>query len=215
MKKRYDGELLLVGPNSIKQKNEFKRLFAKSVNLSKVDKSEWKLKLNKINGNDYELKFIYEEKIFNVWLVHRIDHIRVEYDDLVSYNKRAEKMMFKEEYIYGPKDNEGLECLVKQVEQGYVGMEYCYPTILRRATYYWYTIATKQMFHNGNKRTALTTAITYLKNNGYEFEIKDEKSLYDVSLKLAEKKMSQEKLFQYIQAHSLLNFDWMNKMLGF
>lgn len=213
MKKRYDGELLLVGPDSRKQKNEFKRLFAKSVNLSKVDSSKWQLRLNKISGNDYELKYIYEGEIWDVWLVHRIEHVRVEYDDLIAYNKRAEKIMFKEEYICGPKDKEGLESLVNQVDQGYFGIDYCYPTILKRSAYYWYRIATKQMFHNGNKRTALTTAITYLENNGYEFEIKDEKSLYDVSLNLAQKKMSEEKLFQYIQAHSLLNFNWMNKML--
>lgn len=212
MKKEYDGELLLVGPNSIKQKNEFKRMFAKSVNLSKVDSSKWQLSLKKIKMNDYELKFIYEKKIFNTWLVHRTDHIRVEYDDLVAYNKRAEKMMFKEEYMYGPKDEEGLDCLVKQVEQGGFGVDY-YPTILNRATYYWYAIATKQMFYNGNKRTALTTAITYLENNGYEFEIKDKQSLYNVSLELAQKKMSKKKLFEYIQAHSSLNFNWMSKIL--
>ena len=33
---KYSGELLLVGPNSIKQKNEFKRMFAKSVDLSNM-----------------------------------------------------------------------------------------------------------------------------------------------------------------------------------
>ncbi|WP_283601172.1 type II toxin-antitoxin system death-on-curing family toxin [Ligilactobacillus aviarius] len=211
---KYSGELLLVGPNSIKQKNEFKRMFAKSVNLSKVDKKHWRLKLNKVKNtaNEYELKFLYENKLWDVWLVHRINHIKVEYDDLVNYNERSEKM-FREEYLYGPKDKEGLDSLVNQVEQGGFGIDYYYPTILSRATYYWYTIATKQMFFNGNKRTALITALTYLENNGYQFEIYDNKELYNVSLKLARKEMSKDILFQYIQAHTILNFEWMESAL--
>ena len=211
---KYSGELLLVGPNSIKQKNEFKRMFAKSVNLSKVDKKHWRLKLNKVKNtaNEYELKFLYENELWDVWLVHRINHIKVEYDDLVNYNERSEKM-FREEYLYGPKDKEGLDSLVNQVEQGGFGIDYYYPTILSRATYYWYTIATKQMFFNGNKRTALITALTYLENNGYQFEIYDNKELYNVSLKLARKEMSKDMLFQYIQAHTILNFEWMESAL--
>ena len=211
---KYSGELLLVGPNSIKQKNEFKRMFAKSVNLSKVDKKHWRLKLNKVKNtaNEYELKFLYENELWDVWLVHRINHIKVEYDDLVNYNERSEKM-FREEYLYGPKDKEGLDSLVNQVEQGGFGIDYYYPTILSRATYYWHTIATKQMFFNGNKRTALITALTYLENNGYQFEIYDNKELYNVSLKLARKEMSKDMLFQYIQAHTILNFEWMESAL--
>lgn len=211
---KYSGELLLVGPNSIKQKNEFKRMFAKSVNLSKVDKKHWRLKLNKVKNtaNEYELKFLYENELWDVWFVHRINHIKVEYDDLVNYNERSEKM-FREEYLYGPKDKEGLDSLVNQVEQGGFGIDYYYPTILSRATYYWYTIATKQMFFNGNKRTALITALTYLENSGYQFEIYDNKELYNVSLKLARKEISKDMLFQYIQAHTILNFEWMESAL--
>ena len=211
---KYSGELLLVGPNSIKQKNEFKRMFAKSVNLSKVDKKHWRLKLNKVKNtaNEYELKFLYENELWDVWLVHRINHIKVEYDNLVNYNERSEKM-FREEYLNGPKDKEGLDSLVNQVEQGGFGIDYYYPTVLSRAAYYWYTIATKQMFFNGNKRTALITALTYLENNGYQFEIYDNKELYNVSLKLARKELSKDMLFQYIQAHTILNFEWMESAL--
>ena len=111
------------------------------------------------------------------------------------------------------KDKEGLDSLVNQVEQGGFGIDYYYPTILSRATYYWYTIATKQMFFNGNKRTALITALTYLENNGYQFEIYDNKELYNVSLKLARKEISKDMLFQYIQAHTILNFEWMESAL--
>ena len=54
---------------------------------------------------------------------------------------------------------------------------------------------------------ALITALTYLENNGYQFEIYDNKELYNVSLKLARKEMSKDMLFQYIQAHTILNFE--------
>lgn len=70
------------------------------------------------------------------------------------------------------------------------------------------------MFNNGNKRTALLTALFYLRVNGYLFDILDEVVLYDISIKVANKELSFDKLYQYILRHTYINFDFSRQILS-
>ncbi|WP_243148624.1 Fic family protein [Oenococcus sicerae] len=46
-----------------------------------------------------------------------------------------------------------------------------HPTIIDKAAFLWYSIATKQLFNNGNKRTAFLSTIMFLKFNFLNFPI--------------------------------------------
>lgn len=70
------------------------------------------------------------------------------------------------------------------------------------------------MFNNGNKRTALLTALLYLKVNGYSFDILDEVALYNVSIKIANRKMSFKQLYQYILGHCYIDFNFSRNILS-
>lgn len=62
-----------------------------------------------------------------------------------------------------------------------------------KAAAYAYHIAEAQAFVDGNKRTALDVALTFLAINGYE--ILDEKmELHQAMIAIAERKMSKEQL---------------------
>ena len=69
------------------------------------------------------------------------------------------------------------------------------------------------MFNDGNKRTALLTALLYLKLNGYLFDILDEVALYDISIKVANKEISFKQLYQYISRHSYIDFEFSRRIL--
>ncbi|WP_054645451.1 Fic family protein [Secundilactobacillus oryzae] len=88
-----------------------------------------------------------------------------------------------------------------------------HPTVVDKATHLWYSIATKQLFHNGNKRTALLSGITLLNLNFIDLPNVGAKELYNISLKLAEKEMSEVQLKQYILAHAVLSTKFMNLYL--
>ena len=69
------------------------------------------------------------------------------------------------------------------------------------------------MFNNGNKRTALLTAVIFLKLNGYKLDFKDAKELYDVSMDLADKRMSEEELEHYLLERARIDFEQMEEMV--
>lgn len=52
-----------------------------------------------------------------------------------------------------------------------------YPSIAEKACCYYHSIARGgHIFHNGNKRTALTVFVTFLNVNGYEFTMTNEEA---------------------------------------
>lgn len=206
-KKKMDLDgVFFIQNSSRKSINEFKKIFARSLNLSNVDKKMWKLTLQRSQSGFYILNLYLESKIFSQWGVLEIEKLTVDMDDLKEFNILSEKL-FTEEWIYGIKDSEALESMIGSVDNGYFGIE-PYPTIVKKATYYWYHIATKQMFHNGNKRTALLTALIFLEFNGYKFLVTDKNILYNISVKVANRKMSFNQLYDYILRNTQINFEW-------
>ena len=195
-----------------KQIYEYKKLFAKSINLNQVDKRRWKLSFRKYNQQLYKLSFYFDNVLEGYWYIIPKEHPKLNIDILSYINEESEKLL-KEEWFYGVKDNAGLSSLLGQVDNSFFGVT-PYPTILYKAAYFWYTISTKQMFNNGNKRTALLTALLYLKLNGYSFDILNEVALYNISIDVANKKISFNQLYQYILRHSYIDFGFSRKILS-
>nr|WP_225446043.1 type II toxin-antitoxin system death-on-curing family toxin [Ligilactobacillus agilis] len=83
---------------------------------------------------------------------------------------------------------------------------------MSKAKVFWYTIASKQMFNNGNKRTALLTALTFLNLNGYILDFEDSNELYNISMNLANKIMSEDELEQYLLTHVRIDFEQMEEL---
>lgn len=195
-----------------KQIYEYKKLFAKSINLNQVDKRRWKLSFRKYNQQLYRLSFYFDNVLEGYWYIVPKEHPKLNIDILSYINEESEKLL-KEEWFYGVKDKDGLSSLLGQVDNSFFGVT-PYPTILYKAAYFWYTISTKQMFNNGNKRTALLTALLYLKLNGYSFDILNEVALYNISIDVANKKISFNQLYQYILRHSYIDFGFSRKILS-
>ncbi|CAK1229927.1 Prophage maintenance system killer protein (Doc) [Fructobacillus cardui] len=200
---RANGALIYANDNR-KQLEEFKYLLARSGLLDGTGRID--IKTEKRKG--YRILKIYSEgKVYRILVkVINTNYFDIEY--MVRLNERAEKM-FKEDSHYGLKDRNGLDQLLALMKQYTFGREY-HPTIIDKAAYIWYSIATKQLFHNGNKRTALLAGFTFLERNLIELHFDSSQELYDLSVEIAEGKVSEKQLRQYIKENSTLNFEVMS-----
>ena len=204
-----DGVLYLPNFSNKEQQEEFKKVFAYSLNLDKVDNKDWKINIDKYKSG-YVVKFLYDSKMLGAWVVFDIPFQKIDLELLRSLNEKAEKI-FREEWFYGVKDREALEALLARVDNGFFWFE-PYPTTISKAKVFWYTIASKQMFNNGNKRTALLTALTFLNLNGYILDFEDSNELYNISMNLANKIMSEDELEQYLLTHVRIDFEQMEEL---
>ena len=153
---------------------------------------------------------MYYSKVIGLWIEFDIPFQKIDLELLKNLNEKAEKM-FREEGFYGRKDADALKALLARVDNGFFGIE-PYPTTISKAKVFWYTIATKQMFNNGNKRTALLTALTFLRLNGYNLDFKDSSELYNISMDLANKIMSEDDLEQYLLQKTQIDFEQMEEI---
>lgn len=204
-----DGVLYIPNFSNERQQEEFKEIFARSLNLDKVDKKDWKININTYESV-YSVELLYDSKVIGLWIVFDIPFQKIDLELLKNLNEKAEKM-FREEWFYGIKDADALKALLARVDNGFFGVE-PYPTTISKAKVFWYTIATKQMFNNGNKRTALLTALTFLRLNGYNLDFKDSSELYNISMDLANKIMSEDDLEQYLLQKTQIDFEQMEEI---
>ena len=192
---------------------EYKKIFSKSINLNQIDRKRWKLRFRKSKNGLYKLSFYFDNNLEGYWIVIPAEQPSLDLEKLADLNEKSETLL-KEEWFYGIKDEAGLKGMLGQVDNGFFGYT-PYPTILHKATYFWYTISTKQMFNNGNKRTALLTSLLYLKINGFSFDILDEVKLYNISIQVANKQFSYNQLYQYILRHSYIDFEFSKRILSY
>lgn len=204
-----DGVLYIPNFSNERQQEEFKEIFARSLNLDKVDKKDWKININTYESV-YSVELLYDSKVIGLWIVFDIPFQKMDLEVFKDLNEKAEKM-FREEWFYGIKDADALKALLARVDNGFFGIE-PYPTTISKAKVFWYTIATKQMFNNGNKRTALLTALTFLRLNGYNLDFKDSSELYNISMDLANKIMSEDDLEQYLRQKTQVDFEQMEEI---
>ena len=92
----------------------------------------------------------------------------------------------------GIRNPSGLASAVGQPQATY-GAEDLYPDVFIKAAVLAYFIAESQAFVDGNKRTALVAALTFLKVNGQQVPPAEER-LYDAMIAIANKTMSKEEL---------------------
>lgn len=206
---KIEGVLYIPNFSNERQQEEFKEIFARSLNLDKVDKKDWKININTYESV-YSVELLYDSKVIGLWIVFDIPFQKIDLELLKNLNEKAEKM-FREEWFYGIKDADALKALLARVDNGFFGIE-PYPTTISKAKVFWYTIATKQMFNNGNKRTALLTALTFLRLNGYNLDFKDSSELYNISMDLANKIMLEDDLEQYLLQKTQIDFEQMEEI---
>lgn len=204
-----DGVLYIPNFSNERQQEEFKEIFARSLNLDNVDKKDWKINVNTYKSV-YSVELLYDSKAIGLWIVFDMPFQKMDLELLKNLNEKAEKI-FREEWFYGIKDADALKALLARVDNGFFGFE-PYPTTISKAKVFWYTIATKQMFNNGNKRTALLTALTFLRLNGYNLDFKDSSELYNISMDLANKIMSEDDLEQYLLQKTQIDFEQMEEI---
>ncbi len=92
----------------------------------------------------------------------------------------------------GLRSREGLESAIAQPQMTF-GADDLYPDVYLKAAVLAYCIAESQIFIDGNKRTALVAALTFLKVNGHEVPAAEER-LYEAMISIAKKSMTKEDL---------------------
>lgn len=89
--------------------------------------------------------------------------------------------------IHGIRDNDLLESAVKMPQASFGG-DYLNQDLFEMAAAYAFHIAENQPFLDGNKRTALVSALVFLDINGFEVSDKNMR-LYDAMIAIAKKEM--------------------------
>jgi len=207
---KFDGFLICPG-NSKKQINQFKRLFAKD-NLSGVPKEQQYLQMRRISQNDmaYSLDAFVNKELVGQFYI-KIMPLKLSIDTFRIINEQSEKM-FREESFYGIKDEKGLDRVNNSIYGGFGSYE-PYPTVTDKAAALWYKIATNQFFNNGNKRTAMLSALYLIVGSFYNFDVTDANLMYDISLGAANNEINIKYIEKFISKHITLNYDHMANTL--
>lgn len=100
--------------------------------------------------------------------------------------------------IDGIRDQGLLESAV-MTPQASFGGEYLHSFPFEMAAAYAFYIAENQPFLDGNKRTALSAAMVFLQDNGYEFNVEDDMTLYRAMISIAERKLDKYDLAELLK----------------
>jgi death-on-curing protein len=98
----------------------------------------------------------------------------------------------------GIRDQGLLESAV-MMPQASFGGEYLHTTLFEMSSAYAFHIAENQPFLDGNKRTALTSAMVFLELNGFEFLGEDDLTLYDAMIAIAERRLDKPGLAEVLR----------------
>ncbi len=77
-----------------------------------------------------------------------------------------------------------------------------FPDVYDKATRYLFGFATNQVFIDGNKRTAVMTALVFLVVNGVELDVSNEE-LYKTSILVANKMITEENVKRFFIEHTI------------
>ncbi len=115
-------------------------------------------------------------------------------DDILFIHKEEIERSDEEPNI---RDKEGVKACVDSPKASFGG-EFLNDLFGMAATYI-SCLAIRHPFIDGNKRTALASALTFLKLNGYEIEEATNEELADLVLDFVTKKISKEKVAEHLQ----------------
>lgn len=205
-----DGYLLMSNGGNNEEVDEFLLAMRHTLNIND-DKNGMQLIIGK-KGKGYMLSLLSEDRIIQNSMVLPFPQTNLKLEDFIELNERAEKMILKEEWLYGLTDRAGLEQVIGTVNQVVFNYE-LHPTITDKAAYLWYAIATKQLFNNGNKRTAFLSALSFLRINFYNLDMLAPKKLYDITLDVANKKISEHQLKVFILEHIYVDYKTLEDIL--
>jgi death-on-curing protein len=99
--------------------------------------------------------------------------------------------------LNGIRDQRLLESAV-MTPQASFGGEYLHSFPFEMAAAYGFHIAENQPFLDGNKRTALSAAMVFLEDHGYEFGIDDDLTLYRAMIEISEKSLDKYQLAELL-----------------
>jgi death-on-curing protein len=102
--------------------------------------------------------------------------------------------------IHGIRDRGLFESAVMMPQAGFSG-EYLHQNLFEMAAAYAFHIAENQPFLDGNKRTALVSALVFLDINGFEI-LDPEMKLYDAMIAIAEKQIDKYDLADLLRSLS-------------
>ena len=102
---------------------------------------------------------------------------------------------------YGVRDMGLVESATMQPRQSFGGFE-LYPSLFEKAAAYAFFISENQPFIDGNKRTAASVAGVFLDINGYDLNC-EKGQVYETIMKLANKKLTREKLAIWFEKNSV------------
>lgn len=78
--------------------------------------------------------------------------------------------------------------------------QYLHTDLAHMAAAYLFHLATTQGFMDGNKRTALTCALTFLEINGYTIHVHPD-SLYELVMAVANNQLGKDELAEWFREH--------------
>lgn len=114
-------------------------------------------------------------------------------------------LVIHEEQLYafggldGIRDQGLLESAV-MMPQASFGGEYLHTSVFEMASAYAFHIAENQPFLDGNKRTALNSAMVFLELNGFVFPSEDDLTLYHAMIAIAERRLDKAGLAELFRA---------------
>lgn len=99
----------------------------------------------------------------------------------------------------GVRDRNLLESAVMMPQSSFGG-EYLHTDLFEMAAAYAFHIAENQPFLDGNKRTALASAMVFLELNGWEFEDEDDLTLYHAMIAVANREKDKQDLAELFRS---------------
>lgn len=112
-----DGVLYIPDFYKEKQQEEFKEVFARSLNLESFDKNDWEVDIA-TSKNVYSVSPLYNKAV-GIWIVFNIPFQKIDLKLPSEINEKAEKL-FKEEWFYGIKDKEAVNSLLAIVDNAFL-----------------------------------------------------------------------------------------------
>lgn len=101
---------------------------------------------------------------------------------------------------HGLRDYGLLESAVLRPQSSFGGQD-LYPTIFLKCAAMVHSLLLNHMFVDGNKRTAMFSAMTFIELNGYTF-LADQKEVVNYALKIENEKPELEEIANWFKKHS-------------
>ena len=127
--------------------------------------------------------------------MHKPIHLIAEQVELIHAGVLA-----KSGGLFGTRDTRILEKLESSPRQAVFGKE-LYPTLFHKAAVYAHTIIAEHPFLDGNKRTGMIAAFTFLDVNEYKSTATDNE-VFEYAITIATEKIEIEAIAHWLKSHS-------------